>query len=62
MYQVKNGKQVVPTCSECGCRLFVMQGAMAHFYGDTEYDARGCLCSQYHVVILIEENMPQTKS
>lgn len=47
MYQVKNGKQVVPTCPECGCRLAQFEDMWYHFEGTKEKDARGCLCSLY---------------
>lgn len=47
---VRDGKKVVPTCSECGCRLedtgygdWVHFGHITNYLSDT--DARGCKCS-----------------
>lgn len=55
MYQVRDGKQVVPTCPECGCRLGQFEDMWYHFsksksfLGDNKdkKDARGCKCSLY---------------
>lgn len=52
--QVRDGQLVVPTCDECGCRLGQFEDMWYHFYGDTKRDAKGHLCSQYHVFIEID--------
>lgn len=54
MYQVgRDGKLVVPTCPDCGCRLREMQIAISepvyfsHYgfrFGTDTHDARGCKC------------------
>lgn len=47
-YQVRDGKQVVPTCPECGCRLDSPYFPEQYFhfvsgYGDSK-DAKGHRC------------------
>lgn len=48
MYQVRDGKRVVPTCPECGCRLGSFEDTWYHFSARGELlpdkDARGCRC------------------
>jgi hypothetical protein len=42
---VRDGQKVVPTCSECGCRLEDKGGVWLHFLNwDHTKDARGCKC------------------
>lgn len=44
MYQVRDGKRVVPTCPECGCRLAQFEDQWWHYEGIWPRDARGCIC------------------
>lgn len=50
MYQVRDGKRVVPTCPECGCRLAQFESMWYHYYDEVKHffrDARGCICNLY---------------
>jgi hypothetical protein len=44
--EIRDGKRVVPTCIECGCRLDIKaEGFLQHFLSkDHTTDARGCKC------------------
>jgi hypothetical protein len=46
--EVRDGKKVAPSCSDCGCRLEVLENhmfvTMRHFYGFDGRDAWGCKC------------------
>jgi hypothetical protein len=48
MYQVRDGKQVVPTCPECGCRLKLYRDDLYWHYrvdGQPWRDAKGHDCT-----------------
>jgi len=47
-YEVRDGKQVAPTCPECGCRLFKDEtNSWFHFtdIDNVDKDSRGHICS-----------------
>lgn len=44
-YEVREGKKVWPTCTECGCRLNVEESGKVYHYGEGPKDAKGHTCS-----------------
>ena len=41
MYQVRDGKRVVPTCPECGCRLRSLSESYPSFMGHFQTEEMG---------------------
>lgn len=59
MYQVRDGKRVVPTCPECGCRLKYNESvdSWSHIFGTGYDDSRGHKCGHLGVFWVRKDNL-----